>query len=74
MSVEEPIKLSLQEKFRTEKLRRVIKECDDISMLKQIAFELLNLNLQKTAIFEWSARIAIKAEELKLSKKKVDYL
>ena len=72
MDSEERIQITLHQKIRTEKLRRIINKCDDISVLKGIAFELLNLNQQKTAIAEWSLKSGLKAEESKLKNKKID--
>ncbi len=72
MHFEEPIEITLHQKFRREKLRRFINECDDISVLKEIAFELLTLNQQKTTIAEWSTRIALQNDQIKLKRKNLD--
>ena len=63
MPAQEPIKTTLQQEFQAEKLTRIIQECDDLSLLKQIAIELLNLNKQKTAIAQWTAKKALQAEK-----------
>ncbi len=66
MSKEEIIQVTLQEKFQAEKLKRVIEECDDIHLIKEIAIELLNLNKQKSAIADWSIKKVLEAEKTKL--------
>ena len=66
MSKEEIIQVTLQKKFQAEKLKRVIEECDDINLLKEIAIELLNLNKQTSAIADWSIKKVLEAEKTKL--------
>ena len=61
----DPIEVSLQRKFGNEKLARVIKECNDIDLLRNIAIELVKLNEQKTAIAEWATKRAIEAEKFR---------
>ena len=46
MTYEESIEITLEQKLKAEKLRRVIQECDDIFVVKQIAIELLHINQQ----------------------------
>ena len=65
MTNEEPIEITLEQKLKAERLRRVIDECDDILVIKQIAIELLHINQQKTAIADWSTKKAIQAEKFK---------
>ena len=68
MSIDDPIDVSLQLQFQTEKLRRKIQDCQDIKLLKEIAIELLELNKKKTAIIQWSSKRAFKAELANLKK------
>ncbi|KGG13328.1 MULTISPECIES: hypothetical protein [Prochlorococcus] len=69
MSCKESIDLNLQQKFQTEQLIRIIYACEDVGMLRDIAVELVKLNQKKTAIANFSARMACKTEQLKLNKK-----
>ena len=62
MGLKDSIEPTLQIKFQVEKLARTIKECDDINLLKDIAFELLKLHQQKTAIAQWATNRALEAE------------
>ena len=66
MEFKDSIEPSLQIKLQTEKLSRTIKECDDISVLKQIALELLKLNQQKAAIAHWATKRALEAQTSKM--------
>ena len=63
MSIEDPIKPSLPLQFQTEKLGRTIQNCNDISILRDIAMELLQLHLKKSAIAQWATKRAIEAEK-----------
>ena len=63
MAHQDPIELSLQIKFQSEKLLRVIKQCDDIDDLREIAIELVKLNEKKTAIADWATKRALEAEK-----------
>ncbi len=69
MSIQEPIEPSLQQKFQAEKLLRIIQDCEDLEILREIAIELLKLNQKKTAIAEWSTRRAWEAEQIKFKEK-----
>ncbi len=70
MSENHSIEPSLQLKFETEKLGRTIQECNDLSTLKAIAMELLELHQKKSAIAKWATRMAAEAEERTLNAKK----
>tara|TARA_B100000131_G_C17900331_1_gene526146 strand:- start:426 stop:644 length:219 start_codon:yes stop_codon:yes gene_type:complete len=72
MTREENIEISLQHKFKSEQLKRVIDKCNDIDTLRQIAFELLAINQQKTAIVSWSTKKALKADLSKLRDQTID--
>ncbi len=63
MSLEDPIRPSIQLQFQTEKLRRTIYECKDIEVLRDIAIELLKLHQKKSAIAEWATKRAADAEQ-----------
>jgi len=69
MSADERIQPSLQLQFKTEQISRTIKECNDINLLKEIAMELLKLNLTKTAVADWATKRALQADTAKLHKK-----
>ena len=58
----EPIEPSLQLELQVEHLRRTIDNCEDIEMLRSLAFELLELQKQKSAIAHWATRRAAEAE------------
>ena len=62
VTILDSIEPSLQSKFHTEKLVRIIQECDDINLLREIALELLKINQQKTAIAHWATVKAAEAE------------
>ena len=66
MVIEDPIEPSLQIKFQTEKLSRTIQQCSDIDILKDIAMQLLILNMKKTAIADWATKRAAEAEYSKI--------
>ena len=68
MTNEESMEITLEQKLKAERLRRVIDECDDILVVKQIAIELLHINQQKTAIAEWTTKKAIQAEKSQFNK------
>ncbi len=70
MPFEDPIEPSLQLKLQTERLKRTIKECTDIEILREIAIELLKLNQNKSAMAQWATRRAAEAEERALTFKK----
>ncbi len=72
MSRKEKIEISLQHKFKFEQLKRVIEQCDDIEVLREIAIELLSINQQKTAIVSWTSKKALKADLLKLQDQNID--
>ncbi len=63
------IEITLQQKFENEKLTRIIQDCSDIEVLRQISQELLKLNQQKTAIANFSTKMAWEAEKSKFRKK-----
>ncbi len=67
--MEDSIEPTLQSKFETERLKRVIEECNDINIIKEIAMELLHLHEKKSAIVSWSTKRAAMAEELGLKRK-----
>ena len=69
MKIQDPIEPDLQIRFQTEKLCRIIQECEDINLLKEIAIELVKLNQQKTAIAQWTTKRALEAEENSFKKK-----
>ena len=69
MKIQDPIEPDLQIRFQTEKLFRIIQECEDINLLKEIAIELVKLNQQKTAIAQWTTKRALEAEENYFKKK-----
>ena len=50
MSQDESLELSLSFQLHIEKVHRTIKGCQDIDLLREIAFELLNLNKKKITI------------------------
>ena len=62
MSIQDPIEPSLQSQLNTEKIGRTISSCQDIEILRQIAFELLQLNQKKSAMAQWATRRAAEAE------------
>ncbi len=68
MENHQPIKSSLQIQFQSEKLLRVIKQCTDIEVLRQIASELVKLNEKKTAIADWATKRALDSEKMRISK------
>ena len=68
MSIDEPIKPSLQLRLETEKLTRTIQDCEDIALLRAIAMELLELHQKKSAMAAWATRRAAEAEERALKK------
>ncbi len=63
MTFQDPIAPSLHQKFLKEKLNRIIEECDDIEVLRQISIQLLNLSHQKTAIADWATKLAWEADQ-----------
>ncbi len=63
VTINEPIEPTLQSKFETEKISRLIQDCQDIDILRAIAMELLKLNQQKSAIANWATRRAAHAEQ-----------
>ncbi len=65
--MKDPIEPSLQVKFKTEQLSRIIKECNDIDIIKDIAMELLKLNQSKTAIADWATKKVLEAYNSKLN-------
>ena len=67
MSIQEPIEPNLHQKFQIEHLSRIIHDCDDMQILKDIAIELLKLNQTKTAIANFSTRRAWEIEQTKLT-------
>ncbi len=71
MSRYEPIQITLQQEFHSERLIRIIKECDDLAILREIALQLVNLNQKNTAIAKWSAKRAMKAEQDILNNKNI---
>ena len=62
MFIENPIDSGLEVKFQYEKLKRSIKGCNNIDILRNIALELLEMNRQKTAIAKWVSMRALDAE------------
>ena len=68
MFFQKSIELTLQQKFQIEKITRTINDCDDIETLRAIAIELVELNQKKTAIANFSTRLAWQAEHGKLSR------
>ena len=64
---QDSIEPTLQIKFQTEKLSRTIQKCDDISLLKEIALELLKLNQQKSAIAHWTTLKALESQTSKIN-------
>ena len=50
MSNDKSLELSLSLQLLMEKLRRTINECQDIDLLRDIAFELLDLNKKRISI------------------------
>ena len=68
MSIQEPIEPSLQQKFQAEKLLRIIQDCEDLEILREIAIELLKLNQKKTAIAECQLEEHGKLNRLNLKK------
>lgn len=69
MTFQEPIAATLHQKFLKEKLIRVIEECDDIEVLRQISIQLLNLSFQKTAIADWATKLAWEADQSSFQQK-----
>ena len=69
MTKENPIEATLHLQFQEEKLSRIIKECQDISVLKAIALELLKLQQKKTTISQLAERMAAEAEAQSSSEK-----
>ena len=60
---------NLHKSFQVEKLSRVIKKCDQIEILREIAMELLKLNQKKNTIISWANSNAVKAESsIRISK------
>ena len=43
MPIEDPIESTLQLSFETERLSRVIQDCEDITTLREIAMQLLHI-------------------------------
>ncbi len=60
--MDDPIEVSVQLQFQTEKLSRTIEDCQDIDILRGIAMELLKLHQKKSAIAQWAAKRAAQAE------------
>ena len=56
---------SLQIKFESEKLKRTIRECDDMQVLREIAIELVKLNQQKKAMLDWTTKKILEAENFR---------
>tara|TARA_B100000700_G_scaffold86508_1_gene97372 strand:+ start:311 stop:526 length:216 start_codon:yes stop_codon:yes gene_type:complete len=69
LALEDPIESSLEIKFYSEKLSRTIQECNDIDLLREIATQLLLLNMKKTAIADWATKRAAEADYSKI----IDY-
>ncbi len=61
MFIEDPIDSGLEVKFQYETLKRSIKGCDNLDILRNIALELLEMNRQKTAIAKWVSMRALDA-------------
>ena len=66
----ESIQPSLQLELQVEHLRHTIQQCDDIEIMRSLAFELLELHKQKSAIAHWATRRAAEAEFRFLSENK----
>ncbi len=62
MSLQEKIQPTLQQKLYFEQLSRIIKQCNDVSTLREIALELLKLNKSKTAVVNWATKRAFEAD------------
>ncbi len=62
LPIDDPIEPSLQFKFQAEKLFRTIKESDDIEVLREIAAQLLKLNLSNSAVANWATKRAAESE------------
>ena len=62
MGIDDVIEPTTQSKFQTEMLFRLVKECDDIEMLRDIALQLVDLHQKKSAIANWATKQAAKAE------------
>ena len=62
MTIHDPIRPSLQQMLQTEKLTRIIKECQSIDTIREIAIELLALYQKKSAVAEWATKRAAEAE------------
>ncbi len=56
VSVEKLIEIDLGFKFQSKTLTRIIKESNDLVILKEIAVDLLKLNQFKSAIANWVTR------------------
>ncbi len=69
MPIQDPIETNLGLKFQSEKLSRIIKECNDLDILKQIALELLKLTKAKSAVADWATRRAAEADFATISQK-----
>ncbi len=67
MTYQQPIEISYHQKFLKEKLNRIINQCDDIDLLREIAIELLKLSQQKTAVAQLATKLAWEAEQSKFS-------
>ncbi len=68
VSIKEPIEPTLELKFESERITRLIEECNDINTLRQIAIELVNLHQKKSAIALWATKRAAEAEIKGISK------
>tara|TARA_Y100001968_G_scaffold331877_1_gene388066 strand:+ start:300 stop:518 length:219 start_codon:yes stop_codon:yes gene_type:complete len=69
VSIDDPIASNLALKFQSEKLSRIINECHDLDILKEIGREFLKLNKSKSAIADWVKRRAAQAEFSSIGKK-----
>ncbi len=69
MPIDDPIEPSSHFKFQAEKLFRTIKESDDIEVLREIAIQLLKLNMSKSAVANWATKRAAESEISKLHSK-----
>ncbi len=69
VSLDDPIKPSLQSQFHTESLGRTIQECNDIETLREIAMQLLELNSKKSAMANWAVKRAAEAEKREINLK-----
>ena len=62
MELDKSIRLNEKIDFHLEKLRRTIKACNDIDLLREISLELLKLHHSKSVIADWATKRAAEAE------------